>query len=129
VAADRAERLREVLRRLDAAPPCASADEARALLTSTLNDVEDEMAEIPSNPAMPRTDGRMYPPQDDSERAVPGRDDVRRYRSARHNTFIGAAGAIRIEEVRGACVLNKPGQDGQTIELGEPESSRPISPP
>ncbi len=99
------------------------------MLGKTLNEVEDEMANIPADPAMPRNDGRMYPPQDDCERAVPGRADVKRFRSARHNTFIGANGAIRIEELKGPCVLNKSGLNGLTIELDEPRSSPPTSLP
>lgn len=111
----KAERLSEFLRRLGAAEPFATAEEAMERLGEILNAVEDERTDIPFNPAMPRTDGRMYPPLADSERAVPGRRDIKRYRSALHNTFIGANGAIRIEELNGTCLLNKPGLDGQSI--------------
>ncbi len=88
-------------------------------LGEILKAVEDEMTAIPFNPAMPRTDGRMYPPLNDSERAVPGRSDIKRYRSAQHNTFIGTNGAIRIMEINGICLLNKPGRDGRCIDLDQ----------
>jgi hypothetical protein len=113
---DKPERFREFLRRMAEAPLCGSVGEARILLAAVLNAVEDELKDIPFDPGLPQTDGRMYPPQDDSERAVPGRSDVRRFRNAQHNTFIGVGGAIRIEEINGSCVLNKPGLDSRRIE-------------
>ena len=39
------------------------------------------MTSIPYDPANWMTDGRMYPPQPDSKKAVSGRSDVTRYRS------------------------------------------------
>ncbi|MFZ2871599.1 hypothetical protein [Zavarzinia sp.] len=112
----KAVRLGEFLRRLDAAEPFSTAEEAMARLGEILKAVEDEMTDIPFDPAMPRTDGRMYPPLPDSERAVAGRSDIKRYRSVLHNTYIGANGAIRIEELKGTCLLNKPGRDGLSID-------------
>ncbi|WP_424139687.1 hypothetical protein [Roseomonas chloroacetimidivorans] len=116
----KAERIREILRRVDAAPPCGSAAAARQLLDDTLNAVEDEMTPFPFDPAMPRSDGRMYPALDDSEREVLGRPDLRRFRRRQHNTYLGANGAILIREGDGSCVLNKPGSDGRTVDLDEP---------
>jgi hypothetical protein len=114
--ATKAERFAEFLRRLGVAPPASSFEEAFGQLGDVLNAVEDEMTSIPFDPASWQTDGRMYPPQMDSLRAVPGRPDVRRFRSKAHNTLIGDNGAIEIREVSsGRTILAKPGADGQTI--------------
>ncbi|HEX6086448.1 MAG TPA: hypothetical protein VF266_18110 [Thermoanaerobaculia bacterium] len=109
------QRLRELIRRLRLAPPAASFDEARRLLETTLNAVEDEMSGVPFDPARWQSDGRMYPPQDDSERTVPGQAAVRRYRSRRHNTFIGNNGALEIRTVEHEILLRKAGADGRFI--------------
>ena len=93
------ERLIEVFRRLDGLPPAANAKEIRSQLEATLNTVEDEMTEIPFDPDAWPTDGRMYPFRDDSMRDVPGRSDVKRYRSLAHNTFIANNGAIEVVRV------------------------------
>jgi hypothetical protein len=113
--ATKAERFAEFLRRLGAAPAASDFDEAYRQLGDILNAVEDEMTSIPYDPASWQTDGRMYPPQMDSLRAVPGRGDVRRFRSKAHNTLIGDNGAIEIREVAGRVILTKPGADGRTI--------------
>ena len=114
--ASRGERIREFFRRLAAAPPAADHDEAMRQVADILNEVEDEMTSIPYDPTFPLNDGRMYPPQPDSKRAVPGRTDVTRYRSKRHSTLIGENGAIRIiDHGSGDVVFVKPGADGDTI--------------
>jgi hypothetical protein len=113
--ATKKERLGEFLRRLAKADPAADAAEALALVTEILNAVEDEMTSIPYN--LSRTNGRMYPPQNDSARMEGEAIGVTRYRSASHNTRIGEDGAIRIDEVKGKCVINKPGRSGKTIVL------------
>jgi hypothetical protein len=117
--ASRGERVKEFLRRLAAAAPASDHDEAMGQVANILNEVEDEMTSIPYDPTFPLNDGRMYPPQTDSKKIVPGRTDVTRYRSKGHSTLIGDQGAIRIidhdsEEV----VLDKPGADGRTIGHG-----------
>jgi hypothetical protein len=58
------ERFQEFLQRLAAAPAANSQAEALALLSRTLNEVEDEFTEIPYQPEHWQTDGRMYPPRE-----------------------------------------------------------------
>src|SRR5262245_22493230 len=113
--ATKAERFAEFLRRLDAAPSASCFDEAYRQLGDILNTVEDEMTSIPFDPANWQNDGRMYPPQLDSLRAVPGRSDVRRFRSKAHNTLIGDNGAIEIQDLSARPVLTKPGADGRSL--------------
>jgi hypothetical protein len=108
------QRLRTFLERLNAAPASDSAEGALMLLSGILNDVEDEFSGISSNPLLWKTDGRMYPPNEDNRRGVEGHPSLRRYRSAAHNTYIGGNGSIRIEIVEGGRVLlDKPGADGR----------------
>lgn len=92
------KRLALFFRRLDAAAPVNSAAAALQLLTDTLNAVEDEFSGVTLNPLLWESDGRMYPPQEDSRRSVAGRPSLRRYRHAEHNTFLGVNGSIRIED-------------------------------
>lgn len=80
----------------------------------TLNNVEDEHSGVPFDPAHWRTDGRMYPFDDDSAADVEGHPDVTSYRSRGHETFIARNGAIEIRDVRsGEVVIEKPGSDGR----------------
>jgi len=111
----KAERLLEVFRRLASAPPARSAAEAKALLDATLNAVEDDLTGIPFDPSAWQTDQRMYPPQEDSRRNVPGRPDVARYRSRSHNTYIGANGAIEVTTLTNEVLFRKAGADGKYI--------------
>jgi hypothetical protein len=119
---DKEQRLAEFLKRLELASPASSHDEAFDLLEKTLNAVEDEFSGVPADPDKYLEDGRLYPPQKDSKRFVPGRPDLVRYRSRGHNTWIGMNGAIRIEDipsghVEPSCCLDKPGADGKTVNL------------
>jgi hypothetical protein len=111
----KAMRLAEFLRRLRWAAPASDAQEAFELVARTLNAVEDEFSGTPFDPSVWQTDGRLYPPQADNQRAVPGRHGVTRYRSRSHNTFIAENGAIEIQTVEGVVLLSKPGADGETV--------------
>ena len=111
----KSERLRELFRRLAAAPPATTADEARELLARILMQVENDLTEIPNIPENWRTDGRMYPPQDDSRREVAGWPAVTRYRSLWHNTYIAQNGAIEIAAVDGEVLLSKAGANGRHV--------------
>ena len=112
-----AERLEEFCRRLLASPACASADEAFALLSRVLIEVEDELSGVAFDADYPFDDGRMYPPRADAERDVPGRADLRRYRSKRHNSFISDSGAILICDLKNNILLSKADSGRRNIEL------------
>jgi hypothetical protein len=101
------------LQRLEAAAPASSADEALDLLGRTLSAIEDEHSGVEFNPTPWNDDGRMYPPQEDNRRTVPDRSSLRRYRSAKHNTFIGTNGSIQIQDLDRNVILDKPGRDGR----------------
>ncbi len=107
------ERLAIFLKRLTENAETSSADEALAALTDILNAVENEFSGVPANPDGWLDDGRMYPPTELNRRAASGQPSLRRYRSARHNTFVGVNGSIRIEEIDGKILLNKAGSDGR----------------
>lgn len=111
------DRFAEFLTRLWAAPSASSAEEAFCLLGDTLNQVEDELTDIPYAPEHWQMDGRMYPPHADAVREVPGRDDLVRYRSKAHSTYIRSNGAIEIHDINGTVVFSKSGADGKGIEL------------
>lgn len=116
-------RVAEFLRRLEQAPPCADLGSARALLDRTLNEVEDELSGVPYNPQNWRTDGRMYPVQDDNVRSVPGHPCVRRLVSLGHVTYVAENGALEVRVKDGSVdgprvgklVFEKPGNDGKGV--------------
>jgi hypothetical protein len=109
-------RFAEFIRRLRALPPVSSPEEARVQIEETLNRVEDEYSGVPFDPAHWRTDGRMYPFDDDSAADVDGHLDVTAYRSRGHETFIAKNGAFEIRDARsGEVVIEKPGSDGKGV--------------
>ena len=107
------QRIQIFLQRLEAAPKASSMEEALTLLRNILIAVEDEFSDVPANPLRWKTDGRMYPPQEDNRRSVPGRPALCRYRSVGHNTFFGQNGSIRIETIDGGILMDKQGNDGR----------------
>lgn len=109
----KAKRLQEFLKRLQASPSASTADEAFDLLAQTLNAVEDEYSGVPFRPENWRTDGRLYPPQEDSRVKFSERPSLRKYRNKGHYNFIGINGSIRIETLEGDVLLDKSGQDGR----------------
>jgi hypothetical protein len=118
----KSERFREFLNRLQKSTPANSHDEAFRLLSDTLNQVEDELTDIPFQPEQWQTDGRMYPPEEDNARELEGRSDVIRYRHKAHNTFIRDNGAIEIRDVSGELLFEKSGSDGRSVDLQLPKS-------
>lgn len=116
VRASKAVRFEEFLRRLGAAPPACDFNEAYRQLCEILNAVEDEMTDIRFDPENWQNDGRMYPPQFDNVRLVPGRDDVRQLRSRGHRTLIADNGAIEIRDLSGQTVFARPGSDGRSVQ-------------
>lgn len=106
------------LEELKNAAPVSSYDEAYELLCQILNMVEDSMTTIPYNPETWQTDGRMYPPHEDSKRTMPDHENVTRFRSRAHNTYIAENGAIEIQDIGSdppKLVLSKPGTDGKGV--------------
>ncbi len=112
MAATKGERLTEVFRRLAGKPAAASYEEARKLLADVLTGVEDELSGVPNNPATWRSDGRMYPPQDDNERRVKGSPKVRVFRTVAHRIFFRANGAMEIQDLQRKVAFRKAGADG-----------------
>ncbi|MHB8730748.1 MAG: hypothetical protein ACYDAB_03040 [bacterium] len=115
MAASKAKRLEEFYQRLRELPAATSFEEAWTQINRTLNQVEDEMSGVPYDPSKWQTDGRLYPPQPDSERKVSGYPKVRRFRSLQHNTLIGENGSIEIRTLAGGVVLSKNGADGKGV--------------
>jgi hypothetical protein len=110
----KADRLEEFFWRLRALPAAETFQEAVRQIETTLNAVEDELTGIPYDPSRWRSDGRLYPPQEDNMLET-GRRQVGGFRSFRHRTFIGFNGAIEIRETSGRMVFSKPGADGKSV--------------
>lgn len=109
-------RLDEFLQRLREAPCADSAQLAKQLIDDTLNRVEDELSGVPFDPSAWRTDGRMYPAQEDSAADVTGHPNLVSYRHRAHETIIGPNGAFEIREARTeAVIFSKAGADGKTL--------------
>jgi hypothetical protein len=115
VSPTKAERLSIFLGRVAGEPAAATGPDAMQQIVRILTDVEDELSGFPNDPTA-WLDGRLYPPNADAERDVPGHPDVKRYRSKEHNTFIRANGAIRIEVVgTREVIFDKPGANGAKV--------------
>jgi hypothetical protein len=114
-AMDKGERLRLFLKALAADEAANTCDEARDLLESALNEIEDRYSRIPDNPMALTSvsDGRLYPPRDDFERG--STPTYRRFRTKGNIVFFGVNGAIKIETLFGDILLDKPGADGRLI--------------
>jgi hypothetical protein len=115
----KAERLTEFFRRLETAEAVSSFDEAYGLFCSTLDQVEDELSRLPSEPDRWMTLDRMFPPQLDRMSSVEG-CDVKRFDSLRHITYVAANGAIEIRSKRRRkdaieVHFSKAGLDGRGI--------------
>ena len=110
-------RLAEIYRRLSAAPASATAEKAMELLRRTIDDVEDEMTDLPNNQGRIQDDSRIYPPAEEFSFPVAGRPDLVRYRHVRHNTFLRDNGAIEIREAPpgGRVMFEKAGADGRKV--------------
>lgn len=118
--ATKEERFAEFLRRLAESEPASTAEEAFQQLARILIKIEDELTDIAYQPDRWQTDGRMYPPQEDQARDVPGRDDLIRYRSRAHNTYIRSNGAIEIRvHPAGEVVFSKLGLNKMGVDLDE----------
>jgi len=112
----KADRIAEFFKRLQAAPSCATLDEAFELVCATLNAVEDELTDIPYNQETSDNDGRLYPPLRENLRDVQDQARVKRHRHRFHLTFFGDNGSIEIQEVKTSqVVFQKPGRDGRGV--------------
>jgi hypothetical protein len=105
------QRLEEYYNRLGRQPPSATAEEALDRLARTLLEVEDELSGIPrSDPPPPRgtTDGRMYPPKENSITRYPNGNI--RARTRLHEISISRDGSITILDLRtGQIDFQQPG--------------------
>jgi hypothetical protein len=111
-------RFQKFLNRLQQAPNARNFEEAYQQVCNILNEVENELTDIPFNPEHWQTDGRMYPPQMDNRRDVPDHPQVQRLRSKGHNTFMGTNGSLEIQVAdSGEILLTKPGLDGRGVWL------------
>jgi len=110
----KAERFRIFIERLKSASAVGSAQTALALITSTLNAVEDEFSGVPFAPERWQDDGRLYPPQKDFARPIS--EDLTEYRSVAHSTFVAANGAFEIvRRQSGEIEIAKAGLDRKRL--------------
>jgi hypothetical protein len=112
------ERLAEIIRRVVAASPFSSGAEVLMALEENTRDVEDLYSGVPENPdsaESTRTDGRMYPPNEQFEVAS-GSPEVRIFRQRRHKTFVGENGALRICSSDGRVLIDLAGDDGRSLD-------------
>ena len=112
---NRSQRLALFLAALEQAPAAHDLASARALLERILNEIEDAHSGVDFDPVNWMKHDRIYPPQDDFERAS-ARPDTKLFYAKAHSIWFAANGAIRIEGRRGTddgrVLLDKPGADG-----------------
>ncbi|MEP6863178.1 MAG: hypothetical protein ABJE66_21315 [Deltaproteobacteria bacterium] len=102
--------------RLNTAQPLSNGTDAKRLIDETLNAVEDELTDIPYDPNNWRTDGRMYPVQEDNADSLDGYPGVTSYRSRKHETFVRENGAFEIRDlITGEIFVSKAGSDGKGV--------------
>lgn len=108
----REARFAEFLKRLQNAPPVTTPHGAKHQMDAILDAVEDELTSLPNEPSQWRTDGRMYPPQNDRMRRE-RRSCV--WRARFHLVRIAENGALQILDLRTEHMLIDPrGADGRT---------------
>ena len=112
------ERLLVYFTRMSNSQPATSHDEAMLLL-EMLNEIENELSEIPYDPDEPGTDGRMYPPNAMFRYKLWERSGVQCYRQAGHATFVADNGAIeickRVGIILGQIIFEKPGRNDRKV--------------
>ena len=96
---DRLCRFALFIAELNTAPPAHDRVSARSLLAETLNRIEDTHSGVPFDPPNWMKDDRIYPPQDDSERAS-ARPGAVLFVTKAQNIWFADNGAIRIERRR-----------------------------
>jgi hypothetical protein len=88
-------RLEIFFARLRAAPACATAEEALALICRLIEEVEDQFCSVPRRQPPPfRFTGRMYAPQPDH--IFVSAEGTIRAETRRHTMLLTPDGAIRI---------------------------------
>ena len=104
------QRLAEFFRRLEAAPPVATADEAMALLCRLIEEVEDEFCPVPRTEPPPLAfTGRMYAPREDYIHRLP--DGSLTASTRRHRILCRQDGAITVVHMTDkSVVFTKPGR-------------------
>ena len=105
------ERLEIFFQRLKAAPPVGSADEAMALVSRLIEEVEDEFCSLPRENPPPtlRFTGRMYAPQKD--RIYRQEDGALVADARRHRIFCQLDGTVTIKDMNdGMFTLTKSGK-------------------
>jgi hypothetical protein len=107
---DLQQRLAEFFRRLKAAPPAATADEAVALVCRLIEEVEDEYCSVPRTEPPPLTfTGRMYAPREDHMHRQP--DGSITASTRRHRIVCQRNGAITVIHMTDkSVVFTKPGR-------------------
>ena len=117
---DKQFRLGKFVESLEAAALASNAADALELLRETLKQVEDTYSGVEFdpdyqiNPASLESN-RMYPPAEDNRQSTSRYPNTVRYRNRRHSTYISETGAIRIEDLKGNCLLSKADNAGREI--------------